>query len=222
MTNENGRQYPDGYYFDTESKDAVPEQASDAKIESTEASTPAPENVEVKKSPAEVAQERKESVVNFFKKSKDSLFTKASKVGNGIVNFFGKVKNTALNVALAPDAYIAKGYEKLDTFVESKADQLDAFVQGRVEMAELVAGFVKDKSVEKLNAVKDAAVARYEGLKQFGVNAVEAGAEKIRAAKEGIRNKKNNLIIAYLKSVEEQHRAKADRAASSIALLQSF
>ena len=226
MKNENGRQFPDGYYFDSESKDAVPESgAADVKKETGEILSPTVEAVEtneVKKSPAEIAQKRRENIVSFFKNSKEVLFNKASRVGNNIKSFFGKVKNTSINVALAPDAYVSKGYEKLDAFLNGKADQLETFIKNGVDIAELAAGFVKNRSVENLNAVKDAVVAKYESLKQFGVNAVEAGAEKIAAVKEGVRTKKNNLIIAYLKSIEEKYRQKADRTASTITLLQSF
>lgn len=223
-TNENGRAYPAEYYFDDQSKDAVPE----SEMNSTEVKVDEPkvETVQdAEMSPSEVAQKRKEAVVNFFNHTKENFKNKVSLVGNGIKNLFGKAKafgSKALDVAIAPDAYIAKGLENADNFLDKKADQLELFVKGRIDMVKIISEFVQYESVEKYVEVQNAVDARFESLKQYGVNAIESGADRIRSVKEGVRNKKNQIIIAYLKSIEESHRAKADNIASKISFLNSL
>jgi predicted transcriptional regulator len=241
MVPQPARSQPDAYYFDKDSVDTVPEPVTASadttgevmtettnnevvsenveKTENVETATP---SAEVKRSPADIAQERRDSVVNFLKNSKERVSGVVSTVGNKMKNFFGRVKSTSLNVAFAPDAYVAKGYEKVEDFMAKKSEQMANFAKSKIEMAELVASFLKDKSSEELDRIQATIRNDYEALKQFGVDTVEAGADRIRGLKEVVRNKKNSFIISILKSIEEKHRARADKVAASIALLQSI
>jgi len=229
---EAGRAYPPGYYFDQESTDATAELPKSVAAEtSSEISTEAPveasantsENLETSpSSAAEIAGQRREALGNFFKNSKDALLTKASSVGSGIMNFFGKARNAAINVAIAPDAYISAGYEKAGDFYVQKTNQLESFVQKKVAVAEAKAKFAKDKTVESVTSLKDSVVDQYESLKQFGVDTIEAGRLKTREIKSGFRTRKNNFIIAILRAIEERHREKANNVAATIALLQTI
>ncbi len=225
MTNQPGRSQPTEYYFDENSVDALPKaemkKAKDQTIEVPVEILNSPEA----KSASEIAKGRRESVAIFFKNTKESFKTKASSVGNGLKSFFGKTKawgNKAIDIAIAPGAHLAEGAAAVSNFAERKADQIDAFVEGRVEMAQIIAEFLKDKSIEKFNEVRDTATARYEKLKQYGADAVEAGAASIRGVRENMRQRKIAKQIAALKSVEDRHRAKADSVAATISLLQGL
>lgn len=231
MSNENGRSMPDKYYFDDESKDAVPESeiissenaAAEVKTE-TIATTP-----EVKLSAKEIASQRRENLSRFFKEKKDSLKNSVQSVGANIKSFFGKVKafgknsvDTAINVAVAPDAYISKGVESVNNFIDKKNEQLDNFVKGKAELLKLFAEFTQYKTVEKYEGIKSGIEARYNALKQYGEDAVESGKSRVREVKDGIRNKKNSIIIAALRSVSEGLRSKADAVEEKISLLESI
>jgi len=180
---------------------------------------------ETKPSPSEVAKQRRESVSNFINDKKENFKNKISSAGQGIKNFFGKVKafgGKVADVAIAPDAYIASGLEKANSFVDKKAEQLNSFVEGKIALGKLFVNFAENKTVETYTELQNAIVSRYEGLKQYGNDAIEAGRNKIKETKDNSRNKKNAFIIGILKSLQEKHQARADKVARTIQNIQDI
>lgn len=230
MANE--QEYPAGYYFDDKKDDviAVPaevtanevhtEVVAEAPMETKTETVKAPEI-----SPSEVAKQRREGVVKFFKDTKTNFKNKMQSIGGGIKKFFGKAKtlgNEVIDVVVAPDAYIKKGAENLATWSKNKVESISNFAKSKAELIAAIASLVENKTIDKINEIQSGISQRYEALKQHGTDAIESGAGKIRDVKEGLRDAKNSLIIAFLKSIEERHRAKADKVASTIQLLQGL
>jgi hypothetical protein len=195
---------------------------------------------EAKKSPSEIAGERRENIGNYIADKKDRLVSTVKNTGQKIGNFFGKVKafggkavegaknlagrgvETALNVAIAPDAYYKAGKEAVGNFVKDKAERIANFVEGKASLLEMKANFVASKTLEKYDEIKTKVTDRYEGLKQFGVDSIEAGQSKIRSIKEGVNEKKNSFIISILEKIRQKHQDKADKVARTIAGLQTI
>lgn len=241
MTNENERPYPAGYYFD-DKRDGVAETPIEVPAESpvetqTESPIAVTETVKAPEiSPSEVAKQRREGVVNFFKNTKENFKSKVQSAGAGLRRFFGKTKalggtiiegskalgNETLDVIIAPDAYIKKGTENLRGWVKNKAETISNFAKGKEELIVAIANLMENKTIEKVDEIQAKIYERYESIKQYGNDAIESAADRIRDVKEAFRNAKNNLIIIFLKSIEETHRAKADKVAKTIELLQGL
>jgi hypothetical protein len=240
MTNET--EYPKGYYFGDKGNETTEIPPAEVPVEvpiETKVESPVVNTETVKApemSPSEIAKQRREGIANFFTNTKDKFKNKALSVGTSIKNFFGKARalrgsiiesgkalgNEALDFVVAPDAYIKKGAENIAEWVNNKAERLSNFAKGKAELAAAIMSIVEKETAERVNEIQAKIAERYEDLKQFGSDAIEAGAGKIRDIKEGFRNKKNNMIIAFLKSIEGVFRTKADRVAGKIQLLQGL
>jgi hypothetical protein len=146
----------------------------------------------------------------------------ARTLGNETLDSAKVVGNEALNFVVAPDVYIKKGAENLAVWSRNKAESMSNFAKGKAELVAAVMKIVENETAERVNQIQADIAKRYEDLKQFGNDAIESAAGKIRDVKEGLRNKKNNLIIAFLKSIEGAFRTKADKVAGKIELLQGL
>ena len=178
--------------------------------------------VEQKRHPSTVAEQRREAISNFMSNKKEGLKNVLTKGAKSVGGFLKRVGNKALNVAIAPDKYIAHGVEKTKNWFSAKGEQVAKFATEKIELARLTAECIKDATTEKMEKLVSAVEARLTQLEQFGNDSIEAGKNKIAEVKQGLRDRKNSFILSILESIRQKHQAKADSVAAKMALLQTF
>lgn len=107
-------------------------------------------------------------------------------------------------------------YNKAKNFTIEKAGQANDYIKDKAATVEAVGSLLKEKTGEKLNIAKEGIVRNYNGVVEYGKNAVDSAQQRCQKVKENYHNKMNAIKKSILERKAEIQAEKLQKTLSKL------
>lgn len=186
-----------------------------------------------KQDPFEKGRERITKIGETISDLKDGFFSSVKNVGSRISRFWKGSKKFAGDSAaavLSIDDLAAQGYVSANTWIDTKSEQVNSFIENKkeviktnvsqkVELAKSIVLYAEGRTIQKLDDVRNGIANRYNNIKGYGENALNAARSEISRIKDERNAKKNALKAAQLKITHDTLASQEQAAQNQVEVL---
>ncbi len=114
-------------------------------------------------------------------------------------------------------SFSAEQYTKAENFVVQKAEIVKDYTDDKIDLTIAVAGFLKEKTGEKLDIAKEGIKNVYDGAIEYGKGAIDSAAFRSRKAKERFKSSWNSFRMDMLQRKAEVQKERLERTKRKLA-----